>query len=155
GVELGFPPIQEFERACGIRDFVAEIVGPAAVGVEIVEILMKLLGKQPRDHVEIFVVMGGEMRSVFLRDVRRTTCGRQVRGQVEFVGAEHGSENGVSRRDGWVEIEARFLASRRMTAFDYWGKPGVHGRTASLISPLRAFMRSKACGKSASVISSV
>ena len=36
---------------------VAQVVRPAAVGVEIVEMLVQPLRKQPRDHVEILVVM--------------------------------------------------------------------------------------------------
>ena len=36
-----------------------------------------------------------------------------------------------------------------------WFAPENYGRTANLISPLRDFMRAKACGKSAKRISSV
>jgi len=38
-VEFALPPIEEFERAICIWDFVAEIVGPAAIGVDVVEML--------------------------------------------------------------------------------------------------------------------
>jgi hypothetical protein len=36
-VEFPLPPIEQFKCARGIRDFVAEIVGPAAIRVNIVK----------------------------------------------------------------------------------------------------------------------
>ena len=59
GVEFLFPPVEEFECAEVVWDFVAEVVGPAAVGVEVVEMLVEIFGEKPGDDVKVFVVMGG------------------------------------------------------------------------------------------------
>ena len=56
-VELALPPIEQFEGALFLRDFVAEVISPAAVGVDIVEMLVQVFRKQLGDDVEIFVVM--------------------------------------------------------------------------------------------------
>src|ERR1035438_4972960 len=37
--------------------FVAQIVGPAAVGIDVVEILVQALGQQEAHHLEVLVVM--------------------------------------------------------------------------------------------------
>ena len=65
--EFLLPLVQQLERAGGIGNFVAQIVGPAAVGVDIVEMLVQARGQQPGDHVEIFVVMRGQPARVALR----------------------------------------------------------------------------------------
>ena len=49
-----------------VADLVAQIVGPAAEGVDVVEILVQALGQQEADHVEIFVVMRGQPARVAL-----------------------------------------------------------------------------------------
>jgi len=40
-----------------IGNFVSEIISPAAVGVDVVEMLVQRFGEEPRYDVEIFVVM--------------------------------------------------------------------------------------------------
>ena len=59
GIEFALPPIEEFEGAIWVGDFVAEIVGPAAVGVDVVEMLVEFFGEKPGHYVEIFIVVGG------------------------------------------------------------------------------------------------
>ena len=44
------------------RNFVGQIVGRAAIGVDVVEILMQMFRQQEADHVEILVVRGRELR---------------------------------------------------------------------------------------------
>jgi hypothetical protein len=51
--------VEQFEGPLRIGDFVAEIVGPAAVGVDVVEMLVEFFGEKPGDYVEILVVVGG------------------------------------------------------------------------------------------------
>ena len=46
--------------SAAIADFVAQVVGPAAVGVDVVEILVQALGQQEADHVEVLVMVGGQ-----------------------------------------------------------------------------------------------
>jgi hypothetical protein len=83
-------------------DFIAEVVGPAAIGVEIVEMLVQVFWKQPAGYVEIFVVMRGEPASVLLGRLRRTAPRRDVLRDLEFAWAQHQKE--------------RFLTSFGMTA---------------------------------------
>jgi len=59
-VQLFAPPGQQAQAFGGVADLVAEVVSPAAEGVDVVEILMQPLGQQERDHVEIFVMPGGQ-----------------------------------------------------------------------------------------------
>src|SRR5580698_2909913 len=47
GVEFGLPLIEERERGGGVADFVAEIVGNAAVGVDVNEVLAQAARKKP------------------------------------------------------------------------------------------------------------
>ena len=49
-----------------VADLVAQIVGPAAEGVDVVEILMQPLGQQEADDVEILVMMRGQPARVLL-----------------------------------------------------------------------------------------
>jgi len=49
----------------GIGNFVAKIIGPAAVGVDIVKMLVQRFGDSPRYNIEIFVVMRGQPARVF------------------------------------------------------------------------------------------
>src|SRR5467141_3956439 len=83
------PPAEQFERARRAGDFVAEIVGPAAIGIYVVEMLMEVLWQQPGHDVEIFVVMGGEPAGVFLRGCGRAAGIRGMAGDVDFAGEQH------------------------------------------------------------------
>ena len=58
--QFAAPPCEQAQALRGIADFVAQIVRPAAEGIDVVEILMQPLGQQEADHVEILVVMGGQ-----------------------------------------------------------------------------------------------
>src|SRR6202007_2543399 len=66
-VEFALPPIQQLESTLFLRHFVAEVVRPAAISVDIVKMLMQILGEQPGDYVEIFVVVSSEPARVPLR----------------------------------------------------------------------------------------
>ena len=52
--------VEQAQAFGAVADLVAQIVGPAAIGVDVVEILVQALGQQEADHVEIFVVVGGQ-----------------------------------------------------------------------------------------------
>jgi len=47
GVQLALPPIEEFQGARGSRNFVAEIVRPAAIRIDVVKMLVQLFGQEP------------------------------------------------------------------------------------------------------------
>src|SRR3954471_3404034 len=61
------PPRQKPESLRFVGDFIAQIIGPAAEGVDVVEVLMEVLRQQKADYVEILIVMGGEPACVCLR----------------------------------------------------------------------------------------
>src|SRR5579864_8877023 len=65
GVELTLPLIQQCERGGGITDFVAEVVGDAAVGVDVEEMLAQPARKKPAGDGEILVVRAGQPGAVF------------------------------------------------------------------------------------------
>src|SRR5580700_9035569 len=64
GFQLFAPPGQQAQTFDRRAHFVAQIVGPAAIGVDIVEILMQALREQEADHLEVFVVMRGQPAGV-------------------------------------------------------------------------------------------
>src|ERR1019366_9289394 len=65
GVEFALPLIQQFERGGGVADFVAQVVGDAAVGVEVEEMLAEAAGKKPAGDGKILVVGAGQAGAVF------------------------------------------------------------------------------------------
>src|SRR5213082_2841407 len=88
-VEFTLPPIEKLKSAHRIGDLVAEIVGPAAVRVDIVKMLVQGLGKEPGDYVEVLVMMRELQRSLlapsqgpapaFLQCLRVLPLGRRSR----------------------------------------------------------------------------
>ena len=63
-VQFSTPPIEQPQALSLVSDFVAQIVRPAAEGIDVVEILMQALGKQKADDVEILVVMRRQPASI-------------------------------------------------------------------------------------------
>src|SRR5690242_5421731 len=88
-VKFTLPPVQELERAHGIGHFVAQIIGPTAVGIDVVEMLMKRFGEKPGAYVEVFVMMRGEPVCVLLRDGGRATRWGGVAHDFEFATSKH------------------------------------------------------------------
>ena len=64
--QLVAPPAEQAQALGRVADLVAQIVRPAAEGIDVVEILMQPLGQQKTDDVEIFVMMGGQPARVLL-----------------------------------------------------------------------------------------
>ena len=88
-IQFALPPIKKLERAQGISDLVAQIVRPAAIGIDVVEMLMKSFGEQPGNDVEVFVMMRGEPSRVFLCGGRRAARFGRVAHDLEFAGTQH------------------------------------------------------------------
>src|SRR5438477_6930411 len=65
-LQLPSPPGQQTKALGSVADLVAQVVSPAAEGIDVVEVLMQALRKQEGDNVEVFVVMGGEPARVLL-----------------------------------------------------------------------------------------
>ncbi len=59
GIELRLPLIEQGERCRGIADFITEIVGDSAIGVNVQEVLTQLLGQKPGRDGEVFVMRAG------------------------------------------------------------------------------------------------
>ena len=59
GIEFGLPFIEQGQSRGGVSYFVAQIVGDAAVGVDVQEILTEVLGKKPGGYRKIFVMGAG------------------------------------------------------------------------------------------------
>ncbi len=60
-VEFAAPEIEESQRLLCIADFVAEIVGNPAVGIDSMEVRAEALGQKPGCDVEVLVVCFGEV----------------------------------------------------------------------------------------------
>src|SRR3569833_363485 len=69
------PPLEQAKAFRGVADFVRQIVRPAAIRVDVVEILMQFSRQQKTDHVEIFVMVSGEPTRVLLRIGERPHAG--------------------------------------------------------------------------------
>jgi len=60
GQELGAELLEELEGFGAVGDFVAEVIGDAAEGVDVAEILAEVLGEEDGDDAEVFIVGVGE-----------------------------------------------------------------------------------------------
>ena len=75
GLEFGLPLVEQGQGGRRITDFVAEIVGDAAIGVDVEEILTEMFGQKPGGDGEIFVVGAGEVAAVGAGFVQRRGVG--------------------------------------------------------------------------------
>jgi len=87
--QILFPGAEQLKRTRRIVDFVADIVRPAAVGVDVVEVLVQLARQQPRNDTEILVVVRGQPARVALRFFDAAAQRRQVTGDFEFGRRQH------------------------------------------------------------------
>jgi hypothetical protein len=85
------PGIEQLDRPRGIGNFISQIVGRAAIGVHIIEMLLQAFGEQPRNDSEIFVVMRGKPARISLGFLHGATGRRRVAGDFEFSRILHGS----------------------------------------------------------------
>jgi len=98
GIEFVFPPIEQRERSESVRHFVAEVVGLAAIGINIVQVLVQFLGQKPGNDVEVFVVMCCQPACIGLGLGGRTASGRRFFGNVQFAWSQHEREKFPGRR---------------------------------------------------------
>src|SRR5713101_3592843 len=80
GVELRFPLVEQDQRCLVITGFVSEIVGDAAVGIDVEEMLAQALGQKPRGNRKVFVMRAGQPLTIRLR----LLLGRSTRGNGVF-----------------------------------------------------------------------
>ena len=67
GMKLFAPPIEQAQTLGRVSHFVAQIVGPTAKGVDVVEVLVQFFRQKEADDVEILVVVCGEPPRVSFR----------------------------------------------------------------------------------------
>src|SRR5579872_1333671 len=73
------PFVQQRQRLRGVADFIAEIIRNAAIGVDIVEMLMQMLRQKPRHYRKVFVVTLGQALAVGIRlSQRRSRLGSSI-----------------------------------------------------------------------------
>jgi len=95
GIQFGFPLIEQCQRGPSVSDFVTQIIGDAAVGVDIAEVLAEAARKKPGGDGKILVMAAGQTAAVFAGLLgRRCGSGDRVVGR-EATPAERGS--GCSR----------------------------------------------------------
>src|SRR5260370_12012750 len=83
--------VTKFRTRSAPSNFVTEIVGPAAIGVDIVKMLVQLFREKPGNYIKVFVMVRGEAARVGLRNLGRAARRRRVGGDFEFVGTQHRS----------------------------------------------------------------
>src|ERR1700733_8736037 len=91
------PLIQEGDGSFRIRNFVSQVIGPAAISIQVVKMLVQTARQQPGNDVEILVMMRGEPASVSLGLRNRASERREPSSNFEFSGGLHdpGKERGV------------------------------------------------------------
>ena len=62
--QMRFPPVQQGQAPLRVARLVGQVVGPAAIGVDIVEMLPQAPGQQPTGDGEILVVPPGQPPAV-------------------------------------------------------------------------------------------
>ncbi len=82
--KLHVPSVEQLQGFRGIGNLVSQIVRPAAVGIEVVEMLPQAFRQQPRHDVEIFVVMRGQPARIALGLLHGATGRRRMPGNFEF-----------------------------------------------------------------------
>src|SRR5690242_550289 len=88
GLEFLAPPREQAQAFGGVADLVAEVVGPAAKRVDIVEILVQAFGQQKSYDVEVLVMMGGEPARVSLGGRSGVSTLERLRGVNVLFGGE-------------------------------------------------------------------
>src|ERR1700675_326395 len=83
------PRVEQLESAPGIGYLIAEVVRPATISVDIVEMLMQPPRKQPTHDIKIFVVMSGQPSRITLRLGDSTVLPRQVSRDFQFGSGQH------------------------------------------------------------------
>src|SRR5260370_9051396 len=79
-IQFGFPLVEQSQRVASVSDFVTQIIGDAAVGVDIAEVLAQAARKKPGGDGKILVMAARQTAAVFagLRGRRCAGGGRVV-----------------------------------------------------------------------------
>src|SRR5262249_8347225 len=99
--QLLTPPAQQAQGARAAAGLVAEVVRPAAVGVDAVEVTQQAPRQQQRGDREVLVMGAGQVRTVNVRLRRghqRCDAAGAVTGQLGCEAVLHGEDYKASRR---------------------------------------------------------
>ena len=89
--ELRFPPVQQGQAPLRVADLVGQIVGPAAVGVDVADVLPQPARQEPAGDGEVLVVPPGQPPAIAAALPQRQRRRRRGLRSVAFeVGGEHG-----------------------------------------------------------------
>ncbi len=88
-VQQILPPIEQGEAAAGIAGFVGQIVGPAAVGVDVADMLPQPPRKEPAGDHEILVVPVGQPPAVSADFAQSQRLGGCVGAEAFEIVGEH------------------------------------------------------------------
>jgi hypothetical protein len=95
GVEFGFPLIEQEQRCVAITGFVSEIVGDAAVGIDVEEMLAQTFGQKPGGDGKVLVMRASQALAIGVRFLLgRSTGGDGVfRGETapDLIDSTHGN----------------------------------------------------------------
>src|ERR1039457_5702043 len=88
GFEFGAPPGQQAEALGAVANFIAQVVGPAAERIDVIEVLVQAFRQQEGDDVEILVVMRCEPARVFFGGWYSIAIVQRLRRVYKLLGGE-------------------------------------------------------------------
>src|SRR5690348_13539819 len=95
-VQLRFPPVEQFQTVRGIMRLVSQIICPAAIGVDVAEMLPQSLGQEPAGDRKVLVVLRGEPAAISF-SVGRRYLRHSSRRSVAFKFSSERSGHGRSQ----------------------------------------------------------
>ena len=109
--ELRFPPVQQGQAALGVADLVGQVVGPAAVGVDVADVLPQATRQEPAGDREVLVVPPGQPPAIAAALPQRGRLRRHGLRPVAFeiVGKHKHKGLGIST----VRLSERYVAAKR------------------------------------------
>ena len=128
GVQFPAPQIEKRQSRGVVADFVAQIVGDAAVGVDGMKVRPQRLGQEPRGDVEVFVVRLGQVAAVGAGFFER---GRNIGNAIaRRQRSPAAGEEFIGRRLGWLVVIGAGCIPRVAGLIDIvsrlWLKRGSH-----------------------------
>src|SRR5688500_15633802 len=86
GIQLGLPPVEQRGGLVARYRLIREVIGPAAVGVNIAQVLMEAAREEPARDGEVFVVGRGQAAAVGARVGRADKTGRRTGAELLQLG---------------------------------------------------------------------
>ena len=100
GIQLRFPLVEQLQRCGRVANLIAQIVGDAAIGINIEEMLAQPLGKKPGSDRKILVVRARQPPAIFARLGQR---GRMRQGSRTPAAVHSKRRRAAQSGDGWQQ----------------------------------------------------